>query len=751
MIPRLSAWIAPMRAGTWWEYKTPLLLGTLYASALAGGMPVDRVWPAALACVAALVPLASYVCVVNDITDERDDVRAGKTNRMAGRTVAFKAAWLAACLVGGLVACSTCFPGNTTAAGLYALNWLAFTLYSVPPIRLKSRGLPGALADASGGQLLPSLWGTLLVDAVAPPAFIAAVAVWSAALGLRGILSHQAGDIECDRAAGVGTLAVRLGAPRVDAVVSFLTFPLELTALGAMLWMSGSRYTLPLAALYGAFRLAMWWLRRESEFIVLPRARGVLALLGYYQLWFPLTGLLALADADLRALAAVAVHLVIFPGTWWRLRAFLAERGTVIVDQALARRSARRRSPTTNVAALSPSLSRFGTILFLTSCPLIWGGCEELWAGTAERLRGRGFRVRTGRSEDWPRGPFHPRWASLKLAGVGVNDFGVSGLGRAVSDAARRFFPAHTGTVRRVGSLVLATKIRLLRPELVVISQGQAYDGCVPNCLPDACRIAHVPYVLICQKAAEIHWPDDGHRELLRCCYREAAAVFFVSEHNKRTVELQLGMVLPAAEIVRNPFMVRSDAPLPWPAMPDGHLRLACVGRMWPLEKCQDVLLNVLARERWRARPIEVSFYGDGPMARGIEEMAAALGLTNVRFPGFTDPNEIWRTHHALVLPSRAEGLPLAQVEAMMCGRPVIVADAGGSGEIMRDGEHGFLASAATEAAVDEALERAWQRRDEWPAIGAAAAAHVRTLYPADPCSTFADRLIDLLGQVRRG
>jgi glycosyltransferase involved in cell wall biosynthesis len=390
-------------------------------------------------------------------------------------------------------------------------------------------------------------------------------------------------------------------------------------------------------------------------------------------------------------------------------------------------------------------VARSGTILFLTSCPLAWGGSEELWAGAAMRLHDRGFRVHSGRSEPWPRGRLHDRWAALRRSGVGVGDFRVSGLARAIPDAVKRFLPALARPVWRVRSLLLAAKVRLLRPDLVVISQGQAYDGCFPVCLPEVCRFAGVPYVLVCQKAAEIHWPEDGLRELFRRCYREARAACFVSDHNRRTVERQLGITLPDAEIVRNPFMVRKDGPMPWPATPDGRLRLACVARMWPLEKGQDVLLSVLAQDTWRTRPIEVSFFGDGPMARGIEEMAKSLGLANVRFPGFTDPNEIWRTHHALVLPSRAEGLPLAQVEAMMCGRPVIVADAGGTAEIMRDGEHGFLAAAAAEAPLADALERAWQRRDEWPALGAAAAAHVRTLYPADPCDAFADRLETIL------
>jgi len=396
-------------------------------------------------------------------------------------------------------------------------------------------------------------------------------------------------------------------------------------------------------------------------------------------------------------------------------------------------------------------MSRRGRIAFLTSCPDAWGGSEELWAGAAVRLHERRFRVIAGRSEPWPRGRLHQRWAEMQTAGIAVRSFGATRFARTLPDFAKWAAPALLRPAWRLRNLALAAKLRLLAPDLAVISQGQAYDACFPLCLPEVCRFAGVPYAIVCQKASDLIWPPDGLRDLFRRCYREAAAVFFVSEHNRRTVERQLAIDLPNAEVVRNPFLVPADAPIPWPASSDGVLRLACVGRLWPLEKAQDVLLNVLARDRWRERPIEVSFFGEGPMARGLEEMSRSLGLTNIRFPGVASPLDIWRTHHALVLPSRAEGLPLVQVEAMMCGRPVIVVDAGGTSEIMRDGEHGFLATAATETAVDDALERAWQRRADWQTVGQAAAAHIRTLYPPDPCNAFADRLMKLVAPANRG
>lgn len=388
-------------------------------------------------------------------------------------------------------------------------------------------------------------------------------------------------------------------------------------------------------------------------------------------------------------------------------------------------------------------------ILFVSSCRDAWGGCEELWSGAALEMKKRGFRVFAGRSALWPAGPRHPRWVRLRQAGIELRDFGASNTARLVPDVVERIAPIAIRPVWRIRSLALAAKLSLTARDLVVISQGGSYDGMFPVCVPEICRFAGVPFVVISQKAAEIDWPPDGLRHIYRRCYEAALATFFVSRHNRSTVEQQLGMQMPSAEIVRNPFMVSGELPQPWPTANDGMMRLACVARLLPLEKAQDSLLHVLAREKWRKRAIEVSFFGAGPMGKGLEEMASFLGLSNVRFRGFADTNEIWRTHHALVLPSRSEGLPLAQVEAMICGRPVIVTDAGGSSEILEDGVHGFLASGASETEIDKAMERAWDCRESWASIGASAAAHIRTIYPGNPCAVFADRLEKMLKKTK--
>jgi glycosyltransferase involved in cell wall biosynthesis len=81
-------------------------------------------------------------------------------------------------------------------------------------------------------------------------------------------------------------------------------------------------------------------------------------------------------------------------------------------------------------------------------------------------------------------------------------------------------------------------------------------------------------------------------------------------------------------------------------------------------------------------------------------------------------------------------------VEAMLSGRVPIAVDVAGIAEVLDDGVTGFLAAAPTEDGLDDALERAWQRRDEWQAIGASAAERIRELVPEDPSKEMARMLL---------
>ena len=67
---------------------------------------------------------------------------------------------------------------------------------------------------------------------------------------------------------------------------------------------------------------------------------------------------------------------------------------------------------------------------------------------------------------------------------------------------------------------------------------------------------------------------------------------------------------------------------------------------------------------------------------------------------------------------SCAEGTPLALVEAILCGRPAIVSDAGGNKEWVTETQTGFVAAARVIGLAQATLERAWSARQSWKAMG---------------------------------
>jgi glycosyltransferase involved in cell wall biosynthesis len=151
-----------------------------------------------------------------------------------------------------------------------------------------------------------------------------------------------------------------------------------------------------------------------------------------------------------------------------------------------------------------------------------------------------------------------------------------------------------------------------------------------------------------------------------------------------------------------------------------------------------------LAQSKWKERPLRLNFYGDGPCRKSLEAMARLLEVENVSFRGqVTDVRSIWAKNHALVLPSRYEGLPLVIVEAMFCGRMVITTDIAGNGEYLINGRTGFIAKAPTWRLLDEAMENAWSLRREWCEMGTAAREHLLSAIPANPIEEFSNRLMD--------
>jgi glycosyltransferase involved in cell wall biosynthesis len=260
------------------------------------------------------------------------------------------------------------------------------------------------------------------------------------------------------------------------------------------------------------------------------------------------------------------------------------------------------------------------------------------------------------------------------------------------------------------------------------------------------CRRLGIPYAIVLQAAGPHHWIAPRSLDDFRAAYEGAQQCFFLSAQNRETIEVNLGIDLSHSAIIDNPFNVRPQATPDWPHTDQGW-NLACVARVHFPSKSQDVIASVLRKPKWKSRPLKVTMWGrDEGFLPQLERLIALYGLQNkLQYGGFAnDIEDLWSRHHGLLLPSRMEGNALSLVEAMMCGRVPITTNVGRAAELIDDNECGFIAPAATVDLVDDALERAWQHRHDWRAMGERAAAAIRQRHSLSPAEDFASQLVGL-------
>ncbi|KUL21474.1 glycosyltransferase family 4 protein [Streptomyces regalis] len=201
---------------------------------------------------------------------------------------------------------------------------------------------------------------------------------------------------------------------------------------------------------------------------------------------------------------------------------------------------------------------------------------------------------------------------------------------------------------------------------------------------------------------------------------RWATRVLCVSEAERRTGE-RCGI---AAEwrVVPNGVDTHRFRPEGDRASSGAGPLVVCVGRLCR-QKGQDVLLAAWPEVVRRVAGARLVLVGDGPDAARLRSGAPA----SVEFAGATADAAPWyRAADVVVLPSRWEGMALAPLEAMACGRPVVVTDVAGARESLPPGhspsclvppeDPGALARALTALLRDEPLRTA---------LGAQGRAHV--------------------------
>jgi glycosyltransferase involved in cell wall biosynthesis len=209
-----------------------------------------------------------------------------------------------------------------------------------------------------------------------------------------------------------------------------------------------------------------------------------------------------------------------------------------------------------------------------------------------------------------------------------------------------------------------------------------------------------------------LHGSDVGLAErrgvgaLAHAVASRARFVAAVSEPLLQAARAALRLDPERSGVVRMPIAV--DSAHPPEAPPDGPpWRLVAVGRASP-EKGFDVLVDAVHLARRGGVEVTLDIVGDGPDRAALEARSARLGLGGaVRFLGSLPRAALYErmaSAHAVVVPSRREGLGLVAVEALALGRPVIASRVGGLTEVLTTGT-GMLVAPDDPAALAHALQ----------------------------------------------
>ena len=169
---------------------------------------------------------------------------------------------------------------------------------------------------------------------------------------------------------------------------------------------------------------------------------------------------------------------------------------------------------------------------------------------------------------------------------------------------------------------------------------------------------------------------------------------------------------------------------------------VGAVGRLDPV-KGYDDLIGAVRVLKDRGTAVRCVIAGVGPDETRLRRLINELALQDdVRLLGLRDDvASLLRAFDVAVMPSHSEGSPLAIIEYMAAGLPIVATRAGGISELISDGEHGLLVDARDPAALADALERLLSD----PALGArlGASAQARQLAEYDLQRTIG-RLEDL-------
>jgi glycosyltransferase involved in cell wall biosynthesis len=263
----------------------------------------------------------------------------------------------------------------------------------------------------------------------------------------------------------------------------------------------------------------------------------------------------------------------------------------------------------------------------------------------------------------------------------------------------------------------LLHRVLAFRPDVV---HGYLIGGSLFGAI--AGRVCGVPAVVAAKRSLDA-FETPRQRAIHRLALRLSTHVTAVSDAVAASVHA-LGVPRERITVIPNGVDTARFAPAPAAPPAAAGAREPLIGSVGCLAIRKDygTLLEALALVAGRGAGFRTLLVGDGPERAALESRSRSLGLGGrVCFAGErADVERLLPTMDVFVLSSREEGIPNALLEAMAAGRPVIATAVGGTPEVVRAGETGWLVPPGAPEPLAVAIEEALAHPAEAARRGAA-------------------------------
>jgi glycosyltransferase involved in cell wall biosynthesis len=267
------------------------------------------------------------------------------------------------------------------------------------------------------------------------------------------------------------------------------------------------------------------------------------------------------------------------------------------------------------------------------------------------------------------------------------------------------------GSLLRPASITAALRIaRWLRRERIDVVHAQDFYSTLLG-VP-ASRIAGVPVIV--SRLDLVHWHGPARHLALAAASHAADVVVANCEAVRELVIRRERVPAERVCVIRNGldvqhFDARLRGPLASPLPSTGGAPIAVhVANMRHEVKRQEDFLAALSIVRREIPRVAAFLVGDGVRRPALEARARELGVADAaHFLGERgDVPAVLARATLGVLTSRQEGLSNAVMEGMAAGLPMVVTDAGGNAELVKDGERGYVVDPERPAALAAAMLR---------------------------------------------